>query len=836
MNARAIVSVAQLALATLVVYLYQIEGPAFFRIFCLAGAGFVVNLLLPAQRRLPFFVLLSLVGVFLVFGPADAAWLIGCGLLLIGLCHLPIPITARVVVLLLAGGVLAAARGGAVASPWSAVVWPILGSMFMFRLVIYLRALKNDPPKGRLWAALGYFFMFPNLVFPLFPVIDYQTFRRTHYDKDAAGIYETGIMWIARGLVHLVLYRLVYHRVLNDPADVESLGDLVQFMLGTFLLYLKVSGMFHLIVGMLHLFGFRLPETHKLYYLAHNFTELWRRINIYWKDFMMSLVFYPVYFRVKQWGPAASVGIATAAVFATTWVLHSYQWFWLRGGFPVTPQDILFWGLLGGLVVFGALRELKPGPKSRQKADGWSLRAGLRAFTTFAMFCFLWSLWSTESVGQWLWTLGAAGQVDLKGLMLLALMFVVLVLLGGRNWDAPVTQGPAWRRVAQRPITRTTVSLVVLLALAQPALQQAVPSGVAESLAALRTTGFNERDAALQHRGYYEQLDVRAQLTAQSLDGPAARRDDWKELPSTGVLRIRDDFLERDLLPSRSVVWNGLQFSTNQWGMRDRDYALAKPAGTLRIAMLGPSHVMGNGVADGEAFETLVEDRLNREFRLAGFDRFEILNFGVDGYCMMQQLTMLEDRVFRFSPDVVIATAYKANVVMTQVFVQKIVSRDIDIPYAPVAALLSDAGLQDSQQGEIPVPFQSWRRAARWAGLEPRMPHAESQARIRHVADDVTEWAIGRYAEVARASGVRPAVLAMDAILDEPTRSLPDESAIKRAGLPVFNLLDVYPEDRRAAFRVAPWDEHPNAAGHRHIAERLYPELTSFLEQEFGAR
>jgi hypothetical protein len=76
----------------------------------------------------------------------------------------------------------------------------------------------------------------------------------------------------------------------------------------------------------------------------------------------------------------------------------------------------------------------------------------------------------------------------------------------------------------------------------------------------------------------------------------------------------------------------------------------------------------------------------------------------------------------------------------------------------------------------------------------------------------------------------------MDAILDEPTRHLPDESAIRDAELPVFNLLDVYPEDRRAAFRVAPWDEHPNAAGHRHIAERLYPELTRFLEQEFGAR
>ncbi|HUF64060.1 MAG TPA: hypothetical protein VMN36_18425 [Verrucomicrobiales bacterium] len=824
----------QLVLAGLVVCVYEIEGPAFLRLFVLAAAGFIVNLLLPAAWRLPFFVILSLAGVFLVFEPADGAWLIGCGLLLIALCHLPVPPAARVIILLLVGGLLAASRAGAIPSPWAPVLWPILGSMFMFRLLLYARALKDEPAPGRWWAALGYFFMFPNLVFPLFPVIDYQTFRRTHYDKDETGIYEQGLMWIARGLVHLVLYRLIYHQALNDPAEVADLGDLVQFMLGTFLLYLKVSGMFHLIVGLLHLFGFRLPETHKLYYLAQGFTELWRRINIYWKDFMMSLVFYPVYFRAKQRGAALSVGIATAAVFATTWALHSYQWFWLRGGFPITLQDILFWGLLGSLVVIGALRELKRGPKPRQKAGGWSLRAGLKTFATFAVFCFLWSLWSTESIGQWLWMLGAAARVDLKGIVLLGLMFVTLVLLGGRNWDAQATQGPRWWQAVQRPVVRTSISLIVLLVLAAPALQALAPARVAESLAALRKTGFNVRDAAMRHRGYYEQLDVRPQLMGQDLQAPGLRPDDWQELSSTGVFRIRDDFLERDLLPSRSVTWNGLQFSTNQWGMRDQEYTLQKPAGALRIALMGPSHVMGNGVGDGEVFESLVEERLNREFRLTGFEGFEILNFGVDGYCMTQQVTMLEDRVFNFSPDVVIATGYQADTVMTNVFLQKIVSRGIEVPYAPLAELLAGAGLEEARHGKIPIPFEGWRRAARWFGLEPRPPHAESQARIRQVADDVSAWSVARFAEVTRSHGARPVILAMDSVLDEPARELPNAGAIREAGLPVIDLLDAYPQSQRAALRVATWDEHPNAAGHQVIADRLYPELTRFLERELA--
>ena len=47
--------------------------------------------------------------------------------------------------------------------------------------------------------------------------------------------------------------------------------------------------------------------------------------------------------------------------------------------------------------------------------------------------------------------------------------------------------------------------------------------------------------------------------------------------------------------------------------MRDQDYERSPPPNTFRIALLGPSNVMGWGVGDGETFEALVEERLNRE-------------------------------------------------------------------------------------------------------------------------------------------------------------------------------------------------------------------------------
>ena len=68
--------------------------------------------------------------------------------------------------------------GRRIPAPWSAAIWPVLASMFMFRTALYLHALKYEKQPVTLVDALCYFFMLPNPCFPLFPVVDFQTFRR----------------------------------------------------------------------------------------------------------------------------------------------------------------------------------------------------------------------------------------------------------------------------------------------------------------------------------------------------------------------------------------------------------------------------------------------------------------------------------------------------------------------------------------------------------------------------------------------------------------------------------------------------------------------------------
>jgi hypothetical protein len=127
------------------------------------------------------------------------------------------------------------------------------------------------------------------------------------------------------------------------------------------------------------------------------------------------------------------------------------------------------------------------------------------------------------------------------------------------------------------------------------------------------------------------------------------------------------------------------------------------------------------------------------------------------------------------------------------------------------------------------VPFAWARTAVGSIGVDARMPYGEARSRARRIANDVLAVSFQRFSEIAHRRGSTPVVLALNVVLDRAPDGIPLRSAIDAAGLPVFDLFDVYPADDRAALRVAPWDDHPNAEGHQIIAERLYRELTRFL-------
>jgi D-alanyl-lipoteichoic acid acyltransferase DltB (MBOAT superfamily) len=401
----------QLLALVWVVRAFRIEERAFLTMMGVATGGFLVHYWLPFKLKEPFWILTSLAGAALMLGVGTFVVLLFAGLVFYALLASALSYRLKVAAMATLAVVLMAGRAFEIEAV-PAAAWPVLGALFMFRMIVYLYDLRTAKQRPGLQEVLAYFYPLPNFYFLLFPVIDLQTQRRTYYQRDIHDIAQQGLLWMVRGVVQLMLYRLVYFlKPSFTPDGVISFGTLASAMIGTYLLYLRVSGQFHVIVGLMHLFGYDLPETHRKYLLASSITDFWRRINIYWKDFMVKVVYFPVYFRYRKSGDTRARVIATIVVFVATWALHSYQWFWLRGELLLSWTDTLFWAILGALVVVNLLIEQRASkaPKTLKAAGapaaapgiGATLTHGLKVAGTFAFIVVLWSFWQSPTVDEW---------------------------------------------------------------------------------------------------------------------------------------------------------------------------------------------------------------------------------------------------------------------------------------------------------------------------------------------------------------------------------------------------------------------------------------------------
>ena len=100
--------------------------------------------------------------------------------------------------------------------------------------------------------------------------------------------------------------------------------------------------------------------------------------------------------------------------------------------------------------------------------------------------------------------------------------------------------------------------------------------------------------------------------------------------------------------------------TNNSRGFRDREHAVKKPPGTLRIAVLGDSFAEALQVPLAETFWSVVERELatcpQRQGRTV-----EVLNFGVSGYGTTQQLQVLRHEGWQYEPDIVLLAFLPAN-------------------------------------------------------------------------------------------------------------------------------------------------------------------------------
>lgn len=815
--------VLQLILMLLLIQQFKLENQAFYNnIIPLVFFAFLIHSVFPQKLRLPFFLGISITAILGLLGLQNGLWLIGAGLCLLIITRLPIPFWGRVILLLLAAGLLTLLRIEVLPAPWSQAIWPVFGSIFMFRLIVYMYDLKHSKENPGFFSTLSYFFLLPNVVFPLFPVIDFAAFRKTYYNEKAYTIYQSGIRWMFWGAVHLILYRAVNYYFVLSPESVTNGFELYRFIVSNLVLLLRISGQFHMIIGILHLFGFNLPRTMHEYFLSSSYTDLWRRANIYWKDFMLKVFYYPVYFMLRKLGPTGQLVIATFFVFVVTWFLHAYQWFWLRGSFLLTAPDVAYWAIFGMLVLFNILYETKHGRKrslGKVKVTFRMFLVKVLATTgTFLSLAVLWSLWTSSSIPDWfsLWSVlfrdpGSLAQFFFLVIATL-LVFGVIIWIKEKNWSVAFPGKQTFVKYALG--NGAFISIVFLIG--NPMIYSHFGGKVQQILSDLTTARLSDRDAQLLVKGYYEDLLGVDRFNTDLWDIYNKRPTDWPAIQETEAGRETRDFFIVELVPSTAIEFHGSDFSINQWGFRDKEYKQAAPEDTFRVVLLGPSFVMGSGVSNDETFEAVLEERLNSENMGTVYSEYEILNFGMAGYSALQELWAYESRALSFRPQ---AAFYVAHQLETDILVRNLADRAVrgaELPYEHLVDVINRAGVRTGMSSE------------------------EAERRLQPFGAELVAWTYQRFVQISQENDVLPVWVflpTLEASVDLEIAQELEEEAVT-AGFKIVSLADVYQGKDIRSLIVADWDYHPNQEGHKMVAVRLYQEILSTpeLSQAFGIK
>jgi lysophospholipase L1-like esterase len=268
--------------------------------------------------------------------------------------------------------------------------------------------------------------------------------------------------------------------------------------------------------------------------------------------------------------------------------------------------------------------------------------------------------------------------------------------------------------------------------------------------------------------------------------------------------------LAYELAANLDCTARGMRIVTNALGMRD-DPPCEPRDGVFRIAVLGDSMTFGFGVQQGEDFPAQLERRF------AGrTPPIEVLNFGVGGYSLEDELATLREKALGLAPDVVVL-AYCLN--------------DPEIePIQPLQLAFRDTA--------------PWRRShlLRWIASRIRGRRIEtlgggSYWRALHHPDG-PYWpkaarALDGFRDECRSRDIEVVIVLLPMLDGRASRGVYELGDVhdhvareaRARGFAVLDLLACFDDVEPSEVLVAPDDPHFNFEGNRRIADALAEHL-----------
>ncbi len=796
---RFLIIVLQLLGMVYITYAFELEQSLnLHKLTLFVGTSFVLQLFVPQRFKVYFFSLLGMAAAIYFTGYINGLLIIAYGLIMVSCASLIAKRGFRYAVVGMLFAILIVLF--AIKPEWVRehfIVFSVLGSMFMFRLSLFLYEKHHNPGTGRLVDDIAYFFMIPNMAITLFPVVDYRTFIEKNKASEMWNTYKKGVQWMVLGVFHLLVYRFIYYYLYVPNGEVKDLFSFGHYAVTNYLLIIRLSGIFHFGVGVLCLFGFNLPSVFNNYFLASGFSDLWRRINIYYRDYVIKVFYYPLFFRFRKFGMIKAQIISIMLIFALTWLLHSFQWFWLKGKFPLRLVDVLYWGTFGVLVAINTILEMKKNRMKTADSKWWmSLRVSTQILFMFVFMSFLWSLWSARSLGEWISTLAPIfnseihqyliGLVILMAVWLTAVLFHRLIV--GFKWGNWINPEPE-----SKMATFWSVAMLcgILLFKVEP-IKNTIEQRMNIDLSGLLSPKLSDADQHLMIDGYYEEI-----LIGNELTNPVGSLQDQQNIrfKESEAAEIVKDIRNTIHKPNVSILFKEKPYTTNRWRMRDRDYELKPAENTIRMGFIGGSFVVGSGVSDEEVFDRVLEEKMNQD---SNEFKYEFLNFSNSGYDLIQCIYHFEvQRHYEFELDYLVYVSHKVDI------------------HKNIKSVLT--GFNNGYT--MPYPFID--EIIRKSGVQKGMPEIQQIKMMEPFGIELIEHSYAKFAELCKEYNIKPVWLYWPTIAPFSDQSDFLEELAKKHGFIIINLEHIFESYEQEKLIVSLADRHPNGFAHRLVGENL---------------
>jgi lysophospholipase L1-like esterase len=348
---------------------------------------------------------------------------------------------------------------------------------------------------------------------------------------------------------------------------------------------------------------------------------------------------------------------------------------------------------------------------------------------------------------------------------------------------------PFWRSAV---LTGITLAGLVALQAAAPKLYT-LPGGrypaTMIELMASRAIAFNPGI-----RGYYEQIFFSKE----------SRDQDQRHAKWSSIGHVYDPF--RVYRPPANVRNLGGWMYTNSFGYVGPQWTLHKPSNTRRIALLGDSVTEGLRIKPYLRFGNLLENRLNASIPNGSSQRFEVLNFSVDGYVLSQILDVAVEDVPRFQPDTYVLALTELSVFRGwDTHLVDLIALNANLKYGILRQI---AGQAHASPVDDDYMLHAKLAPFRMTALREILSQLKSAAEQHHAEFVVVLVPTLEDADLSH----------------KRFEGIPE--LLQSLGITTVNLLDTFDRiPNLMPLRMYRWDVHPNPLGHAMIADNLYVKL-----------